>query len=135
MENTVQTAFLYSIYGDFITEKQQQIIEMYHFEDFSLSEIAENLKISKQAVSEQLNRATAKLFEFEEKLHILKNRQELEEKLNHILNNIDENKLNNMDGNKAQNVVSSDATTEAETISKIVEELVEIRNRFTFFQE
>ena len=40
-----------------------------------------------------------------------------------------------MDGNKAQNVVSSDATTEAETISKIVEELVEIRNRFTFFQE
>lgn len=70
MENTVYFGILYNIYGSFLTERQQMILEAYHFEDLSLSEIGENLGITRQAVSDQLNRGQEKLQSCEDALHI-----------------------------------------------------------------
>ncbi len=132
MEDTFKTALLYSIYGEFITKKQQQIVEAYHFDDLSLSEIADNLGISKQAVSEQLNRATAKLFEYEKNLHILEDRRELEDKLDSILKDFNEafDKTIIENGTKCRLLDKKD-----EKISEIKNKIEELKKRFRFFQE
>lgn len=71
MIDTVREGLLYTLYGFLLTEKQKRIFEAYHFDDLSLSEIAENLNISKQAVSDQLNRSSDKLDMVEKELKLL----------------------------------------------------------------
>lgn len=71
MEKTVEIGSLFEIYGLLLTKKQQAIVEAYYDEDLSLTEIADNLEISKQAVSDQLRRATGKLYVYEHQLRLL----------------------------------------------------------------
>ncbi|WP_375330575.1 YlxM family DNA-binding protein [Alicyclobacillus fastidiosus] len=61
---------LYDFYGALLTVRQRQIIEMYHLEDWSLSEIAESLEISRQAVHDQLRRAGEQLEQYESALQL-----------------------------------------------------------------
>lgn len=58
-------------YEPLLTERQQEILSLYYKEDFSLSEIAENLSVSRSAVSDQINRADKQLKEYEEKLSLV----------------------------------------------------------------
>lgn len=59
---------LYDFYSGFLTEKQQEIFELYYFNDFSLGEIADYYEISRQAVYDIIKRAENLLLECEEKL-------------------------------------------------------------------
>lgn len=63
---------LIDYYGSLITKHQRSILEDYFFDDLSMSEIAENRKISKSAVSDIINRSTKQLEEFEKQLHLVK---------------------------------------------------------------
>lgn len=85
MEKNVQISILCEIYGKLLTEKQLQILEDYYNLDLSLSEIAENNKITRQAVRDIIKKGETKLFEFEEKLKIMKKMQRQEEKISGIL--------------------------------------------------
>ncbi len=58
---------LLDVYGEFLSEKQRLITEYYYNEDLSLSEIAENEGITRQAVSDIVKRTAAQLSEWEEK--------------------------------------------------------------------
>lgn len=64
-------SLLYDFYGQVLTERQQQIFEMYHFEDLSLGEIAEQLSISRQAVYDLLHRSERTLLDLEDKLKVV----------------------------------------------------------------
>jgi predicted DNA-binding protein YlxM (UPF0122 family) len=64
---------LYPFYSGLLTEKQQRIVSWYYAEDLSLSEIAENLNISRAAVSETLATCRQALTGYEAKLHLLRN--------------------------------------------------------------
>ena len=75
LEKKLRFHQLYDIYGSLLTEKQKTAFEYYYLDDYSLSEIAEILKVSRNAVYEQINIATVYLDEYEEKLNILKNRE------------------------------------------------------------
>ena len=68
MEEKIKMSILCGIYGNLLTEKQYEILDDYYNNDFSLSEIAENNDITRQAVKDVINKATAKLLEYEEKL-------------------------------------------------------------------
>lgn len=61
---------LYLVYKNLLTEHQKRIFENYYFDNFSLSEIAENQNISRQAVKDVLDKCEKYLFSFEEKLQI-----------------------------------------------------------------
>lgn len=61
---------LFSIYHSLLTPRQQAIFTSYYFDNFSLAEIAENEKISRQAVKDALDKCEKYLFSFEEKLQI-----------------------------------------------------------------
>lgn len=50
MEKNVKISMLCQIYGKMLTDKQYEIINDYYNNDLSLSEIAENNNITRQAV-------------------------------------------------------------------------------------
>lgn len=70
LEKTQRINLLMDCYGDLLTEKQKQYLSLYYEEDLSLSEIAEDLNVSRNAVYDNLKRAVASLEDYEEKLHL-----------------------------------------------------------------
>lgn len=59
---------LYDIYGALLTKKQQECLHLHLYDDFSLSEIGEELGISRQAVYDNIHRAEKAMNEYESKL-------------------------------------------------------------------
>ena len=71
MEKFVEQTLLYDFYGELLTERQQQVYESVVLEDFSLSEVAEELGISRQGVHDMIRRCNHTLEEYEKKLHLV----------------------------------------------------------------
>lgn len=71
MERFVEQTLLYDFYGELLTERQQQVYESVVLEDFSLSEVAEELGISRQGVHDMIRRCNYTLEEYEKKLHLV----------------------------------------------------------------
>ncbi len=67
MEKTVYLSLLLDFYGELLTEKQREYADLYYNENLSLSEIAENDGISRQAVRDTLLRAETVLRSTEDK--------------------------------------------------------------------
>ena len=88
MEKNVKISMLCQIYGKLLTEKQYNFLDDYYNNDLSLSEIAENEKITRQAVRDIIKKGENKLFEYEEKLEIMKKTMTQEEKIVNILSEL-----------------------------------------------
>lgn len=63
-------SILYDYYGNLLKDNQANIIELYYNLDYSLSEIAEEINISRQGVYDALKRAEKALMEYEEKIKL-----------------------------------------------------------------
>ena len=85
MEKHVEISVLCQIYGKLLTKKQYEFINDYYNNDLSLSEIAENNNITRQAVRDILKKGENKLFEFEEKLLFMKRMLDQEKQIQAIL--------------------------------------------------
>lgn len=59
---------MFDCYKGLLTDRQRDVMELYYNEDYSLSEIASVLGITRQAVSDSLRHSRAILQETEEKL-------------------------------------------------------------------
>lgn len=70
LNKKVNYGMLAEFYAPLLTDRQQTLIELYCDEDLSLSEIAGQLSISRQAVSDNLNRAYERLDELENHLKL-----------------------------------------------------------------
>ena len=57
LDASARVSLLYDFYGQLLTEKKRQVIELYHEEDMSLSEIASELGITRAAVHDSLKSA------------------------------------------------------------------------------
>lgn len=73
---------LYEIYGSLLTENQILIMDQYYKFNLSLSEIADENKISRSAVLDSLKHSKEKLLYYEEKLNFFKKRELVSKKLN-----------------------------------------------------
>lgn len=62
---------LYDAYSSLLTTKQQDYFEDYYFEDLSLSEIADNLNVSRNAVHSNLQKTITHLHNYENKLGLV----------------------------------------------------------------
>ena len=69
MSKNLAIADLLDLYGDMLTDKQRDVMELYYDQDLSLAEIAEHEKITRQGVRDSIKRGEAYLLEMEEKLH------------------------------------------------------------------
>ena len=76
LEKKQRVNLLMDCYMDLLTDKQQDYLTLYYTEDLSLSEIAEDLNVSRNAVYDNLKRAVHLLEEYEEKLHLLHKHQQ-----------------------------------------------------------
>ncbi len=88
MEKKVEISILWQIYGKLLTEKQYEVIDYYYNQDLSLSEIAENEKITRQGVRDIIKKGEKKLFEYEEKLLFMKKTINQEKQIQNILFNL-----------------------------------------------
>lgn len=71
IEERVQIAILSKYYGAVLTERQQDILKMYVDNNLSLSEVSEELGISRQAVKDALDNSMQALKNMEEKLQFI----------------------------------------------------------------
>ena len=69
-QKDINTSLLIDLYGYLLTKRQQDVLNMYYDLDYSLSEIAENTGVSRQAVLDNIKHGEAKLKEFEAALKI-----------------------------------------------------------------
>ena len=64
--------FLLDFYGDVLNERRRDALDFYYNNDMSLSEIAEEMGISRQGVRDLIKKAEEELFFYEEKLGLAK---------------------------------------------------------------
>ena len=88
MEKKIKIGILYEIYGKLLTKRQQSILSDYCNEDFSLTEIAENNHITRQAVNDIVKKGENKLLEYEQKLGIMKKTIDQEKQIQNILSEL-----------------------------------------------
>lgn len=98
MEKKIEISILLDIYSNLLTEKQYEFLNDYYNNDLSLSEIAENEGITRQAVRDNLKKGENKLFEYEEKLSLMKKQIMQEEQIANILSEI--SKINSKSSDK-----------------------------------
>ena len=97
VENKVKISILNELYGKLLTKKQSEIIDGYYNRDLSLSEIAENNNITRQAVRDILKKGEKKLFEYEEKLQFMKRTLSQEKKIEKVLSELTKIQKNDSD--------------------------------------
>ena len=75
LESFLQVSLLYDFYGALLTDKQRKCIEMHFLNDFSLSEIADEFGVSRQAIYDIINRTRQMLVDYEGKLGLVRRYQ------------------------------------------------------------
>ena len=75
---------LIDTYGKLLTDKQYEIITNYYFDNLSLAEIGGNLGITRQAVSDSINKTEKILRDYEDKLGIILKEEKLIAKLTNL---------------------------------------------------
>ena len=71
LENTKLMNDLIDLYGILLTKNQLMVMEYYYMDDLSLSEIGENLEITRSAVFDTIKKSTKILLDYEAKLGLL----------------------------------------------------------------
>lgn len=69
-EKNLGMGFLLDFYGQMLTERKRTVMNMYYNEDLSLSEISEEIGISRQGVRELIKKSEAELSSLEESLKL-----------------------------------------------------------------
>ena len=72
MSKDLSISVLMDFYGELLTDKQKDTLELYYDRDYSLAEIAEDMDISRQGVRDFIKRGEKQLYELEEKLEMVK---------------------------------------------------------------
>lgn len=76
LEKTLEIIEIYDLYQALLTDKQKEYFESYYFDNYSITEISENLNVSRNAVHDQLKKTVNKLNDFEAKLGLRKSGKE-----------------------------------------------------------
>lgn len=84
MAKDIGKAEYYDIYGDLLTEKQREIMEMYYFSDLSLGEISEETGSTRQAAFGCIKRCEDRFAELEKALGLLEKKKRVEELLTQL---------------------------------------------------
>jgi hypothetical protein len=97
-EKVFEIGMLYDFYGKLLTPKQRDFIELYCESNYTLSEIAENMGISRQAVHDTIKKVEIILHEYEKNLGLIEkfisNQREIET-IDSLLETIMSENINN----------------------------------------
>ncbi len=90
MSKNLEMTVLLDFYGQFLTKKQRDTMELYYYEDLSLAEISEHEKITRQGVHDSIRRSELILKDYEEKLCLAERFSLLKKSLEEIISQSDE---------------------------------------------
>lgn len=110
IDDVLGISLLYDFYGQLLTKRQQEVMSLYHEENLSLSEIADEFGISRAGVHDSLKKAEKALMSYEEKLGLVKRFSDSR----NLIESIDE---------RLEKLISDNSDNESLTNS-----LIEIRN-------
>ena len=98
-EKNLNISVLLDFYGDILSERQFEMLELYYNDDYSLSEIADKYNISRQGVRSVLKKGETILFEMENKLQLALRFTKMLEKSAQIASELEiiNNDINNED--------------------------------------
>ncbi len=85
MSKDLTISFLMDFYGQMLTDKQREVVELYYNEDLSLAEIAEHSGITRQGVRDSIKRAECQLREYEERLGLAQRFTQIQQELEEIV--------------------------------------------------
>ncbi|MCR5274844.1 MAG: hypothetical protein K6E26_05735 [Clostridiales bacterium] len=88
--DSLDVCMLLDFYGQLLTERTREILELRFQEDMSLAEIAEDLGISRQAAHDAIHRGTDSLKEYEEKLRLVERFTQQKKTINSAFNALEE---------------------------------------------
>lgn len=71
MQQRVELNYLMDFYGPLLTEHRRELLGLYCEEDLSLQEIAEQMAITRQGVSDAVGKARRQLEDYERKLGLV----------------------------------------------------------------
>ncbi len=92
IENIEYQSMLFDFYGALLNDSQNEVMALYHEDNLSLSEIAEDLGMSRQAVHYTLKKAEKALAGYEDKLGLVseyQRNQQLADKARQIIQKSD----------------------------------------------
>ena len=84
IDEITQASLLYDFYGQLLSKRQKEVMELYHEENLSLSEIAAEFDISRQGGHDALKYAEKSLKSYEEKLGLVAKFQKSSEAVKEI---------------------------------------------------
>lgn len=88
VDECTEIAMLLDFYGQLLTIRQYEILDLHYNSDFSLGEIAGQLNISRQGVYDGVKKGKEALRQFEEKLGLVKRFSKHEQTLRRVLENL-----------------------------------------------
>ena len=107
MDQLIYKTLLFDFYGELLTYKQKYVFELYYLENYSLSEIALEEKISPQGVYESIKKSELKLINFEKKLGLIKKYSEQKENIKNIIEILKSEKIKKENLTKIKNNLNS----------------------------
>ena len=93
LDKFVEIANLFEIYSSLLSEKQKEYLEDHFENDLSLSEIAKNNNVSRQAIYDNIKRGIALLYDYEDKLKFYQTKKNIREELMNLKENYTKEKL------------------------------------------
>jgi len=85
MEELFKISMLLDFYGQMLTKRQYEILDLHYNNDYSLGEIAQELDISRQGVHDNIKRGKTALYDMESKLGLVAKFSMQKEKASKIL--------------------------------------------------
>ena len=70
---------LFDYYGELFTDKQKEYFMDYYFNNYSLTEIADNNNLSRNAIHKNIKDIVKKLEYYEDKLNLCSNKNKIKE--------------------------------------------------------
>ena len=89
-DDITKQSLLYDFYGELLTERQREVLELYNAENLSLAEIAEEFGISRQGVHDALHKAQKALEDYEYKLGLVERFSATRDAISSISEELDE---------------------------------------------
>ena len=86
VEKLVEIGSLFDFYGKLLSEKQYLVIELYYINDLSLTEIGDELGVTRQGIFDLLKRAEQNLYKYEEKLGLVNKFYSKDTNIRNIIN-------------------------------------------------
>lgn len=115
-EKNLNISLLLDFYGDILTERQNEMLDMYYNEDLSLAEIADRFSISRQGVRSVLKKGETILIDMEGKLNLASRFSKMLEKSAEIATELE--KIN-------QNINNNDISSKIHSLIKEIKEMAE----------